>query len=121
MAVRDGLYVVSPTVATGQQHHHQPVGKSAADPAKGPQQGPFYLHDPNPGTIDDPVKDIFAADKTAAAYVIASPPQPTPTAIGLNTMTGKIPSPLKSKKKNTYNIILIIIFYTYLLVKICVF
>lgn len=87
VAVRDGLYVVSPTAQTTTQHHHQTIVKSAVEPVKSPQQGPFYLHDPNPGTIDDPVKDIFVIDKTSAATY--APPPPPPPAIGLNTMTGK--------------------------------
>lgn len=108
VAVKDGLYVVSPAAAAAaaaaavqqqQQQHQQQIvtGKtvtSAAapvtvEPVKQQQQGPFYLHSPN-GTIDDPVKDIFLADKTVVkttAYV-APPPPPLP-AIGLNTMTGK--------------------------------
>lgn len=104
VAVKDGLYVVSPAAAAvqQQQQHQQQIvaGKTVApaattvtvEPVKQQQQqqqGPFYLHSPNEA-IDDPVKNIFAADKTAAkttAYV-APPPPPLP-AIGLNTMTGK--------------------------------
>jgi hypothetical protein len=50
------------------------------------------LHNPN-GVIDNPVKDIFAADKTAYVIAAGSPPPPPP-AVGLNTMTGKSRDPL---------------------------
>lgn len=100
MAVKDGLYVVSPAAAAvqqQQQHQQQTVAGKTVTPATAvvtvetvkQQQGPFYLHSPN-GTTDDPVKDLFVADKIAVkttAYV-APPPPPLP-AIGLNTMTGK--------------------------------
>lgn len=113
VAVKDGLYVVNPATATvqQQQHHHQQIGGCkvntapvvvAVEPAKcvqqhqqqqqQQQQGPFYLHNPN-GVIDDPVKDIFAADKTAAYVIAAAPPPPPPPTIGLNTMTGKSRDP----------------------------
>lgn len=104
VAVKDGLYVVNgpPSPPSSQQQHQQQFCKVNAatvvlqpvEPVRpSPQpQGPFYLHNPN-GLIDDPVKDIFATDKTAAkaaAYVTAAAPPPPPLpAIGLNTMTGK--------------------------------
>jgi len=105
VAVKDGLYVVStpppPPPPPQQQQQQQQFSKvnsaavvlQAVEPVRPPQpQGPFYLHNPN-GVIDDPVKDIFATDKTAAktvSYVTtAAPPPPPQPAIGLNTMTGK--------------------------------
>ncbi|XP_025190263.1 uncharacterized protein LOC112590886 isoform X2 [Melanaphis sacchari] len=107
VAVKDGLYVVNtppppppPPALQQQQQQFSKVNASTAvlqavEPVKPPQpQGPFYLHNPN-GLIDDPVKDIFATDKTAAkaaaTYVTAAahPPPPLP-AIGLNTMTVKV-------------------------------
>ncbi|XP_025413164.1 uncharacterized protein LOC112685478 isoform X3 [Sipha flava] len=102
VAVKDGLYVVNAATATvqQQQHHHQIGGCKAntapvvvaVEPAQSvqqhQQQGPFYLHNPN-GVIDNPVKDIFAADKTAYVIAAGSPPPPPP-AVGLNTMTVKV-------------------------------
>ncbi|XP_050054946.1 uncharacterized protein LOC114129872 isoform X2 [Aphis gossypii] len=105
VAVKDGLYVVNapPSPPSSQQQHQQQFCKVNAatvvlqpvEPVRPPPQpqGPFYLHNPN-GLIDDPVKDIFTTDKTAAkaaAYVTAAAPPPPPLpAIGLNTMTVKV-------------------------------